>query len=82
METGRLIPGSLDHSISPRFAELKRMGVVEEIGSRECKITGRVSLIWDVTDGLPVKFEKEKKQKCPFCKGKGHLIEQQTRFNL
>lgn len=73
METGRLIKSALDHSISPRFAELKRLGVIEEVGRRHCTITGRISLIWATTENLPRKRVKDDKIICSHCNGKGHI---------
>lgn len=80
METARKIPGTLDHSISPRFAELKRMGLIREVGERACRITGRNCIIWDVTNNLPIKFEKPKRIKCSHCKGKGYFEEVQGKL--
>jgi len=59
MEAARLIPGALDHSISPRFAELRDMKVMEEIQVRPCMITGENVIEWDTTDNLPIKLEKD-----------------------
>jgi len=41
------------HSINPRFKELKRMGVVREIGEHTCPYTNRTVITWDVTSKLP-----------------------------
>lgn len=64
METCRLLqkttlPYTLDHSILPRFAELKRAGVITETEERTCSVTGRNVLTWDVTNNLPKKLEKK-----------------------
>jgi DNA-binding MarR family transcriptional regulator len=67
-------------SITPRFAELERMGVIKAIGERSCSITGRVVLVWQTTNNLPVKYEKAKKIKCKSCNGKGYHIEQQQKM--
>lgn len=40
-------------SFTPRFTELKRLGVVKELGERECSVTGRNVLVWDITGRLP-----------------------------
>jgi len=53
------VPKLQQSSIMPRFAELKEMGVIEEVGERPCSITGRKVLIWDVTANLPVDREKK-----------------------
>ena len=46
------------HSICPRIAELEKMGCVESVGERECRYSGVVSMLWDVTDSLPRPLEK------------------------
>lgn len=73
-------PGVQDRSLMPRFAELEKMGVIEVIGERICTITGRMVLVWDVTDRLPVKWDKPKRQKCKSCDGQGYITEQQARL--
>jgi hypothetical protein len=50
--------GNNSGTFGSRFAELKNLGVIVETGKRPCKITGRTCLEWDVTDKLPVKFER------------------------
>jgi len=52
-------PYTQDRTFMPRFAELKRMEAIVEVGVRDCKITGRNVYIWDVTDKRPIKLEKE-----------------------
>jgi len=42
-----------DRSYTPRFAELKRMGAIREAGKRNCHITQRQALTWDVTCAKP-----------------------------
>lgn len=32
-----------------RLSELRRLGVVKELAPRECNVTGRRALVWDVT---------------------------------
>lgn len=64
-------------AIQPRLNELVALGVAKEVETRECKITSNRVLIYDVTDRLPVKFEKVGRRKCPHCKGTGvHADEQ------
>lgn len=53
---GRL---SLQVSVSPRMAELKRMGAIEEVGERVCSVTGKLAITWDVTDALPTRLPKK-----------------------
>ena len=40
-------------SIAPRFSELKRQGAVREVETRPCRVTGEVSLAWDITGDPP-----------------------------
>ena len=47
------------HNIAPRCAELEKLGVIRTVGKRPCRVTGRVCLIWDVTDGLPTQPERK-----------------------
>jgi len=41
------------HSVAPRFAELKAMGVLTEVGEKPCPVSGINAILWDVTDQLP-----------------------------
>jgi hypothetical protein len=41
------------HSVDPRFAELKKMGVITTVGERPCRFSGVKGLEWDVTDHVP-----------------------------
>lgn len=43
-----------------RLSELKEQNVCIEVDKRDCKITGREVLIWDVTNNLPTKFSRSK----------------------
>lgn len=45
-------------SIAPRFAELKRFGVIEEAYVKPCNITGRKCIAWKVTGNLPAKPDR------------------------
>lgn len=40
-------------SITPRFAELEKKGLVEPCGERECAVTGKNVLVWKITNNLP-----------------------------
>jgi hypothetical protein len=42
------------HTVSRRLPELRDKGVVRECGERICRVGGRKSIVWDVTDALPV----------------------------
>lgn len=44
---------------STRLSELKRLGVIEEIGKTQCKFSGHEVIEWDVTANLPRKLEKK-----------------------
>lgn len=41
-----------------RLHELSRQGVVRERGVRQCRITGREVIAWDVTDALPAELRR------------------------
>ena len=41
-----------------RFTELRDMGVIYEVRTRECSITGKNVIEWDLTDKLPTKIKK------------------------
>ena len=40
-----------------RFTELRKLGVIYEVRNRECNITGRTAIEWDLTDRLPVEIK-------------------------
>jgi hypothetical protein len=66
-------------TISPRFAELERAGVIESIGTKTCEVSGNLAILWRTNDELPKKVIKPIKIKCPHCDGKGHLSEETSR---
>ena len=41
-----------------RCSELKKRGLAIEVGERECRVTGRQCIIWDVTEDLPRKADE------------------------
>lgn len=45
-------------TITPRLAELERQKVIKTVGERECAVTGVRCVVWDVTNNLPIKYEK------------------------
>jgi hypothetical protein len=53
------VPNLQQSSIMPRFAELKDLGVIDDIGKRICTVTGRMVLEWEVTGELPIKKDKK-----------------------
>ena len=40
---------TLMNSLSPRFAELERMGVIRPAGERPCQVTGQMAIVWEIT---------------------------------
>jgi hypothetical protein len=46
------------HNTNARMTELRDLGVAVEVGTRECSVTGRTVILWDVTDQLPSRPEK------------------------
>ena len=46
-----------------RFTELRRLGVIYEVRVRECKVTGRNVIEWDLTDTLPINVKSSIKTK-------------------
>lgn len=67
-----LTMGCYKSHVSARLCELRDMGVVSEIGERQCSVSGQNVILWDVTSKLPIKLKKQKKVKCMFCDGKGY----------
>lgn len=55
------------YSISTRFSELEKIGVLKTIGITTCKYSGNDVLLWDVTSALPKKLKKEPKETCLMC---------------
>ena len=45
--------------VSARLCELRDMGCVQELGERPCGVTGHNVILWDVTDTLSNKLDKE-----------------------
>lgn len=44
---------------SGRFTELKELGVIKEVGTRRCNVTGNHVYEWDVTNTLPADLKKK-----------------------
>jgi len=57
---GVLIP--VNSNTITRLGELRELGVAEELGERVCSISGQNVILWDVTDRLPVKYEKPRSE--------------------
>ena len=49
--------------VSSRFTELRDLGVIYEKGEKQCSITGRNVIEWDLTDRLPVNVKSSNKTK-------------------
>lgn len=47
------------HSITPRFAELERAGVIGRVEKRVCRVTGRKCWTWTTTNRQPVAPERK-----------------------
>lgn len=73
-----------DHggTYTSRLSELRNIGVVRELGTCKCPLTGRTVILWDVTDKLPIKFEKPVREKCKACEGRGYIESTQARFDF
>lgn len=84
-EIGVKMPRRVDIShqnIHTKLWNMRNKGVVEEVGKRVCTVSGNVNLTFELTDRLPVKFEKPERIKCKSCNGKGYHQEQQGRLNI
>lgn len=73
-------PFRYNANVHSRLNELAKRGVAEEVGDKCCSVSGNRVILWDVTNRLPMKWEKPKKIKCKNCDGKGYIIEQQGRL--
>jgi len=67
-------------SIVSRLGELRAVGIVIEKGKRMCTVSGMKVILWDVNSKLPIKLEKEIKEKCHACNGKGYIKHQQSKM--
>lgn len=69
--------GDLSQQRSPlsqsraRFTELREIGVIEEAGERECRISGRRCIVWRITDRVPAG---------PMVRQRGQLAEARERI--
>lgn len=62
------------NGITPRFSELERLGVVNPVGERNCTVTNRNCVVWDVTDKNPTKPIARKPIKTEILKLVYHLL--------
>tara|TARA_R110000744_G_scaffold272361_1_gene385352 strand:+ start:145 stop:558 length:414 start_codon:yes stop_codon:yes gene_type:complete len=51
------------YGVGSRTTELRNLGVIYEVRVRECKVTGRNVIEWDLTDTLPVEIKSSIKTK-------------------
>jgi len=60
--------------VTPRRNELYGLNLITQKNTRNCSVTGRQAKTWTINP-LPTihKPNKPKRQKCPWCNGKGHL---------
>lgn len=66
----------LKQSSSPIFARLKRKGVIiDDLPTKSCSITGMRTIVWRVTDDLPVKIKKEKSLKQKYAEALARIID-------
>lgn len=77
---GMTIP--TNSNTTTRLGELRERGVVKELGTRACDVSGQRVILWDVTKKLPVTFDKPSRIKCKSCCGKGYIEVKQAKFDL
>lgn len=51
---------TFDTNSHSRLSELRQLGVIYEVGKKVCNVTGMNVILWDVTNNLPKKLEKQK----------------------
>jgi hypothetical protein len=51
------------HGVGSRTTELRDVGVIYEVRTRQCRVTGRNVIEWDLTDRLPLNIKKTHKTK-------------------
>lgn len=63
-------------NVVTRLGELRDLGVVYEVKTTICSVTGMKVILWDVTDRLPLSnIKKPKKSKCVHCNGTGKALQ-------
>lgn len=67
------LPSRQRPTVTPRFAELERLGVISSTGERPCRVTGKRARTWEATKNLPEKPPPEEKHLCLLCRGTGVL---------
>ena len=61
MTTALAKPTENTSGYDARVTELKKFGVLTEVGHQKCKYSGQMVIKWDVTDKLPIKYDEPKK---------------------
>ena len=61
VKNGYWLGSKIKGSICARLTELRQQGVTEEQGVQRCSYTGKKAIVWDVTDRLPIKLDKNRK---------------------
>jgi hypothetical protein len=58
-ECSRIIGNNGENQgITPRFAELKLKGVIAEVGKKQCSVSGRTVLAWDLKENISSNFKR------------------------
>lgn len=47
-------------NVTTRLSELRTMQCVDEVDKRECRITGKTCIVWDVNGNQPIPYYKPK----------------------
>lgn len=50
----------VNYNIVTRLGELRDMGVVIELDTRPCRVTGIEVIVWQVTNKLPIELPRKK----------------------
>lgn len=61
-----VLPISNSGTLNTRLSELREMGLAKEVGTKECEVTGRKVIYWDVTsekEPKPLKRKNKTKEK-------------------
>lgn len=77
LKDNRQFDMAANSNIHTRLGELRDKGCAKELGSRACKVTGKKSTIWEITNGVPAKklVIKRQKKTCCACNGTGFIYE-------
>lgn len=69
-----------------RCSELKKRDLTIEVGERECRVTGRICIIWDVTDNPPRKSDdtvrESSRQKIERLEAQVEALKKQLEFPM